>query len=523
MKAPPDIINSEPITIFREKLIPGSKSCWLAGYAALIETFNLKVPLPEKLAAISPQHKKYETENWSIFTPRYKPENTLSSHLIFALKHEGIDLAILKALFQKIGSKGIQEWVKENPTGQYSRRIWFLYEWLMEEKLLLPDLKTGNFINVLDPKRYYTGSFEVSKRQRVRNNLPGVKNFCPLIRRTKKLETFIDLHLNVLAHKQTGSIHPDVLARAAAFLLLKDSRASFEIEGEPTGKGRIERWGRAISQAGLYPLTIQEFIRLQSIVIEDQRFVRLGLRQEGGFIGVHQRSTGTPLPDHISARPEDLSPLLEGMINTYEYLKKGSYDPVLFAALFAFGFVFIHPFEDGNGRIHRYLIHHILAECGYTPKRIIFPVSAVILQGILEYKNVLESYSRPRIDLIEWKATPDGNITVLNNTIDLYRYFDATKQAEFLYECVYQTVEQTLPEEISYLEKYDRLKIAISEKFDMPSHLIDLLICFLHQNDGMLSKRAQTKEFKALSKNECLELEKMYSSIFKNANFSTKK
>jgi len=36
-------------------------------------------------------------------------------------------------------------------------------------------------------------------------------------------------------------------------------------------------------------------------------------------------------------------------------------DGVIAAAILAFGLVYVHPFVDGNGRIHRYLIHHVLA------------------------------------------------------------------------------------------------------------------------------------------------------------------
>ena len=36
-------------------------------------------------------------------------------------------------------------------------------------------------------------------------------------------------------------------------------------------------------------------------------------------------------------------------------------NPVIAAAVLAFGFVYIHPFVDGDGRIHRDLIHHVLA------------------------------------------------------------------------------------------------------------------------------------------------------------------
>lgn len=53
-------------------------------------------------------------------------------------------------------------------------------------------------------------------------------------------------------------------------------------------------------------------------------------------------------------------PFLHFLISDARFAKS-IYDPVLAAGI-AFGFVFIHPFEGGNGRIHRYLIHHVLAK-----------------------------------------------------------------------------------------------------------------------------------------------------------------
>ena len=94
----------------------------------------------------------------------------------------------------------------------------------------------------------------------------------------------------------------DILARTAAFLLLKDSKSSYAIEGEHPPQDRIQRWGRAIGEAGRYPLSLEELLRLQAMVIGDTRFVKLGLREEGGFVGEHDRDTRLPLPDHISAR-----------------------------------------------------------------------------------------------------------------------------------------------------------------------------------------------------------------------------
>ena len=505
--------NSIGLTVFHG--FPAlEEESYLAGYSTLISAYDLKVPVPDYLCAIGPKHKKYDHGCWHIFTPRHKPVDTLFGHLTFALKYEGIDLAILNALFQTIVAKEIQEIIRSEPTGSYSRRLWFLWEWLREEQLDIEDARTGNFIFLVNSKLQYGGKSFPSKRHRVRNNLPGTHNFCPLIRKTEKLEQYIAKNLSEVSTKHIGRTHPDLLSRAAAFLLLKDSKASYTIEGEKPVHNRIERWGRAIGEAGQRKLSISELEYLQKIVIPDNRFIKLGLRREGGFVGEHDRSTGMPLPEHISARPEDLDILMSGLIETYNLLREDDFDAILLATILAFGFVVIHPFEDGNGRIHRYLFHHVLAEKGFVPKGLIFPVSAIILERIEEYRKILVHYSKPRLNLIEWRPTEKNNVEVLNETINLYRYFDATKQAEFFFECVEETVNKTLPDEVEYLRKYDFLNEFIKNYIDMPDRLVDLLIRFLVQNGGKLSKRAREKEFKKLTDHEIQAIEQKYSDVF---------
>jgi Fic family protein len=504
---------SQAVSVFQEQY-PPEREVALVGYSALIKAYDLRIPAPDVLSAISHKHKKYQKNGWMMFSPRHAPSESLYGHLTFALKYEGINLAVLKVLFNTIEPKEIVRIVKQEPTGIYSRRIWFLYEWLQGIKLNLPDAVTGNLIDVVNPAIQYPGPARLSKRHRVRNNLPGVPEFCPMVRKTPVLTQFVDMDLSARAQAILHSIHPDVLLRAAAFMLLKDSKASYAIEGEQPPQTRAERWGNAIGQAGIHELSDDEFLRLQEIIIPDFRFIHYGYRNEGGFVGEHERSTGMPIPDHISAREQDLPVLMEGLIKTNALLKESDVDPILAAAVIAFGFVFIHPFEDGNGRIHRYLIHHVLAEKKFVAAKIVFPVSAVILDHIAEYRETLESYSRPRLPFIKWRPTVKGNIEVLNETIDLYRYFDATKQAEFLYNCIKETIEKTLPEEVDYLNKHDAMKNFIKNYLDMPDRLIELLITFLRQENGILSKRARRKEFNSLTKNETAALEKKYAEIF---------
>ncbi|ETR68744.1 MAG: hypothetical protein OMM_10212 [Candidatus Magnetoglobus multicellularis str. Araruama] len=117
--------------------------------------------------------------------------------------------------------------------------------------------------------------------------------------------------LSKTAVKNIAQTHPDLLSRAAAFLLLKDSKASYTIEGETPPHNRIERWGRIIGEAGQRKLSITELEYLQQIVISDNRFINTGLRVEGGFVGKHDRASGVDRATHnrlnLGQRPKRFS------------------------------------------------------------------------------------------------------------------------------------------------------------------------------------------------------------------------
>ena len=502
---------SGPVIVFQERRLP--EKATPAGYSALIDAYDLAVPLPRILSATGTRHRIIEENGWRLLTPRHAPHPTLEGHLTFALKYEGLDLAVLKRLFLATGPKPIEEIVRDKPSGAYARRVWFLYEWLTGNKLDLPDATGGRYVPALDPALQFASEGENAPRYRIRNNLPGTPKFCPLVTRTKRLDDFIALDLPGRARQVVADVPRDLLARTAAFLLLKDSKSSYAIEGERPPQDRIQRWGRAIGEAGRQPLDREELLRLQKIVIGDERFVKLGFRQEGGFIGEHDRESRMPLPDHISARHEDLPGLLTGMID-FDRGPAQSLDPVIAATILAFGFIYIHPFEDGNGRIHRYLIHHALAERGFNPPGIVFPVSAAILEQIDAYRSVLESYSQRLLPLTKWETTPGFNVRVLNETGDFYRFFDATPHAEFLYACVRKTIEEDLPEETEFLRCYDQFKHRIEAFIEMPERMIDLLFRFLQQNNGRLSNRAREKEFDALTNVEAKQIEAIYEETF---------
>jgi Fic family protein len=496
---------------------------YVVGYASIIGKLEFRIPIPDQIAMVCSRNKKYETDQWQVFPNKYLPEDHLGKteiealyrQLVFAMKYEGVNLLVFSQLATHYSEQELTDLVSLEPEGQYSRRIWFLIEWLLGKPLSgKENLTKRSYVPLIDEKLQYAIKGEKSSRHLVINNLPGTIDFCPLIRKSKKLEKYIAAKYSDKKEAYLTGLRKDVLQRASAFLLLKDSKASFTIEGESPKIKRAARWGQAIGQAGAKDLSKEELIRLQQIVIESARFIQMGFREKGGFVGEHDRSSGEPLPDHISAKWQDLDKLMTGLINTNERLLHSELDPVLVATVIAFGFVFIHPFEDGNGRIHRYLIHHVLAKHKFSQQGMIFPVSSSILNHLDDYRKVLESYSHPLLDLIDWEETSDHNVKILNDTLDFYRFFDATKQTEFLYDCVRDTIENIIPQEVTYLMSYDEFKGFLDEEFEMPDKTVALLVRFLEQNEGQLSQRAREKEFAALKNSEVQEIERNYKLIF---------
>ena len=508
-------IKVEGLNVFQGEMLPDETMTRLAGWAALKYALAVQGPVRGP-ACVSARHISGSTReegSWRVFDKRYWPGDTFADHLTFALRHETLDLLLLKRIFDAVEPKVVEEFVRKTPTGIPARRAWFLYEFLTGRVLDIPDDPGGTFVDVLDAKTYFTAMPRLSRRHRVRDNLLGTGTFCPIIRRTKLLTEFIDSGLEKRAAETLGRTGAHLVARAASFLLLADSRASFEIEGERPPRTRLERWGRAVLQAGKNRLTLEEIVRLQGVLIEDARFVRVGLRPDGVFLGERDHN-GDPLPEFIGARPADLQNLMTAMLEANDRMSGEGIDPVLQAAATAFGFVYIHPFQDGNGRIHRCLIHHVLAERKFAPPGMVFPVSSVMYDRIDEYRKTLQRHSGPLMEFIDWRPTPERNVEVLNDTADLYRYFDATQAAEFLYACVQRTVEQDLPREIEYLRRHDEALHRIMDTVEMPDRLAENLLMFIRQNKGQLPNRRRTKEFAKLTDKEVGMLEEIVHEAF---------
>jgi hypothetical protein len=490
----------------------------LAGYAALVKQYDLDI-IPnwhKSFVATTGTHRIDSTEGLieEVYPSKYWPGDTLGGHIEFALKYDGTNLAILTSLFEKVSEKDFFEYVRSKPTGKYARRLWFLYEFLTGKTLPLDDVKRGNYIDLIEPDKYYTATpGRRIRRQRINDNLLGDCRFCPMIRRTDALRNFEAADLSRRCQQVVSNYSPDLLKRALGYLYTKETKSSFEIEHIKPGSHRTERFVALLHLAENKNFCKKtNLIELQNRIV-DARFSESDYRLRQNYVG--EMITWQNEKIHfVCPKPEDLIDLMEGLISAHECMDEGKVSAVIHAAAIAYGFVFLHPFNDGNGRIHRFLIHNILARQGFTPKGIMFPISASILKNFADYNDSLEAFSRPLMAVVEYSLDEEGRMAVHNDTVRWYRYIDMTPQAESLFEFIEQTIDTELANELTFLSSYDETKRAIQGIVDLPDRQIDLFIRLCLQNNGRISERKRAGHFDFLLKDEIHRMEQAVQNFY---------
>lgn len=479
------------------------------GQIALHRRLSLAVPSPavesfaRDGARLIEHHRGARVTEW--FPRSYQTDESITGDLRFALRYEPLDLGVLAAAFHVIDPDEITAWVRREPTGAYSRRAWFLFETLTGTTLPLEDATAGDYAAALDSKFQFVSERRNSRRHRVIDNLLGGPGMGVTVRRTARLAEQIAAGYDEAASRLVSSYDPETLARAVSFLFSKETRSSFAIEGERPGTQRTERFVAALRSAPeVDPFAKDALIELQQQIV-DPRYAASDWRNCQNFVG--ETIGGYREKVHfVCPRPEDVADLMEGWARMGRRLIEGDVDPVVAAAAIAFAFVFVHPFEDGNGRIHRYLIHSVLARRGFGPAGLVFPISASILRERRLYDEALESFSRPLLPYIDWDFTDDHELEVKNDTAVLYRFFDATLLAEYLYDRVADTVRHDLADELGFIAIYDRATSAVRDIVDMPDRRASLFVRLCMQNGGRLSNKRRD-DFAEITDEELRRLE----------------
>ena len=484
------------------------------GQMWLFRNLGLAVPQPSVESYTVAGARRTETQarrTIELYPKRYAPEDSVVAHLRFALRHEAFDLGLLVAALGEIEPAEIEARVRAQPTGSFSRRLWFLYETFTGRTLDLEDARAGNYVGVLDPRRHMVADRRNSRRHRVADNLLGGPGLCPTVRLTATLRRAMKSGLDEEARTLTEALGPSVLARAVNYLYTKETRSSFALEGETPDTRRARRFVTALRGAPAFdPADKAALIRLHGAIVEP-RYAEDDWRSIQNFVG---ETIGgyRELVHFICPRPADVPGLMRAWADLTRRTIEGGVDPVVAAAVSSFAFVFIHPFEDGNGRIHRFLIHHVLAKRNYGPPGTVLPVSAAILRDRRGYDEALAGFSEPLLDLIHWRwsttaaDSPGREMVVTNETAYLYRYFDATAFAEYLYDRLAASIRRDLREELEFVAVFDRAFEAVRVIVTMPDRRASLFVRLCLQNEGRLATRKR-RLFNELADDEVAAME----------------
>jgi hypothetical protein len=482
------------------------------GYQRLIDRYKLQVLPLNQVARIDTRVKGREarpdgSDIQLLFESRYEPEASFEGDLQFAFRYEGVNLQVLELLFAQAGPQPVGAWLRAQPESSYARRVGFLYEWITGSELDVPELSIRTaYVSALDESLQFGigDAGGLNRKFRVRDNLPGTPEFCPLIRKTSAILELAGKNLHGRAQEMLARYEPGLLRRAAQYLMLQETRSSYEVEREKPSQNRIQRFVDLLRSAQTgRPLSEERFVALQNSVL-DERWHEFAYRHKQNWVGTYQGNR--EIVDFVPPRPEDVRVLMNGLCAFSERGRKaahtnGAIDPVVHSTAVAFGFVFIHPFIDGNGRLHRYLLHEELSVLGFTPKGVALPVSAFILANLDSYIEVLEQFSRPLVLRTEFEPQlPD--VPARGNDAVYFRFFDATPQALFLYRALERTVMHDLRDDIDYLIGLDRARALLRDQVDWPANSLDLFINIVRRGGGKLSQTKRKSQFPLLTDDE---------------------
>jgi hypothetical protein len=286
----------------------GSKSNPTAiGLHRLIEEFGLEVVAPSvRSEAIRGARKTRITEGAVLeqYPLSYGPTD-LFGHLRFAMRYEPIDLNVLVAFFGKVDRQAFEAWVKSEPVGKYARRAWYLYELLTGETLDLPDVPPTDNVLLLNPALHITATGVRVRRQRVIDNLLGNRDYCPMIRRTDRLDAAMGQRLGEEAKSIVEGADAVLLAHAIHYLFAKETKSSFALEGEAPSTDRTRRFVAALGRADNFDTSEkQSFVELQNSIV-DARYAEKDWRAIQNYVG-QTASNYSEIVHFICPKPEDV-------------------------------------------------------------------------------------------------------------------------------------------------------------------------------------------------------------------------
>lgn len=481
------------------------------GYAYLIHTLRLNVLPLTRPASVSPSvNRRVDSHTRILFPSGVSIDNTLVGHLEFSLRHEGVNLEIIDATFEHLHPGELIARLQETPTGEHIRRACFLWEWLTGKELNAGVVVKGGYVDLFPEDVYYTAVQSTRARNfRVRNNALGTPDFCPIVHRAAIPQDPSLPELLQDAQRTLDAVEdPELYRRALAYLYLSETRGSYAIESETPSSNKQERFVQLLKRAG-EPVKVTEewLVKLQNVIVRDVYSQEASYRTKQNWL---EDSSGR-IP-FIPAPIDDLPRVMHGW-EAFMNDNGRCTDVLVKAACAAFGFVYLHPFLDGNGRLHRFIIQHVLARSALMGPETVIPVSAVIEQNIPGYHTVLTTFSKAVTALWNYRRSDIDPIILRAAGSRSYRFFEANREVAFLHAMIKQAVQDEIPRELAWLKGYDMAFSKLNNELDLPQKDLSALIRMIQSNKGTLSG-SRRKQYYHLPEKVLNRIEDVVSEAF---------
>ncbi len=464
------------------------------GYAWLRDNLNAPSFLGPRQARVASVAALERLADGALLVPaKMAPGASILDHILFALKNESINLHLLAVSLKRVSSTEMEDAFMDTPNGAYIRTACCLWE-LFTKKQLSPCAATitAAYQAVFDPAEYCVGESRKNSKWRVDFNGLGDIEFCPVVRKTNAIKALLEQDLLKQARQFAESTSKETLDRALGWAYLSETEGSFAIEGEVPTQDKARAFSKLLEHASdPKDLTEDLLCELQRMSITNEFDKSWEFRNEQNRL---QKGTGSPGVRYVPPRPEIVDLLMTKLMDMANKRPEGL-DPLVHASIISFGFVFIHPFMDGNGRLSRFLIHHCLGQSRALPNAFVLPVSVAMKRHEDAYLSALTSFSIPARELctVTWGGDSNYSFDWAPEADEAFRYMDLTQCAEFTMNMAQVTLQKDLLGETEWLSDFDAVYDQIKAKFDVRDADLSNLVAAALKNNGIVSENNRKK------------------------------
>jgi len=466
----------------------------LVGYAWLRDQLSAPSFLEAREARIASVSALERLPEGGLLVPaRMAPVPTVLSHILFALKHEDISMHLLALSLKQVSPQDLESSFRDTPNGAYIRTACCLWEMLTGTNLNTAGATiTAPYQEVFDQDRFFVGSSRKNTKWKVDFNGLGDHRFCPIVRKTPDIQSMIKDSILEQASDFANSTASEMLDRAMGWAYLSETEGSFAIEGEVPSHEKARAFTKLLQHAGdPKDLTEELLCELQRMSITNEFDKAWEFRSEQNRL---QKGVGSAGVKYVPPRPQIVEPLMDGLLALANKRPPGL-DPLVHAAIVSFGFVYIHPFMDGNGRLSRFLIHHCLGQSNALPKALVLPVSVAMKRHEEAYLDTLVTFSRPARDLcnVTWAGDSNYSFDWLPGADESFQFMDLTSNAEFTLRMAKVALQEDLIGETQWLRDFDLVYDQVKARFDIRDGDLSTLVAAALKNSGMVSKNNRKK------------------------------